>query len=145
MKITIEPLGQSGEEEIIIRTDNLDDSVMELIYALKTQRSKLTAFQNGEIIKLSPNTVYYFESVDNRVCACCEKTVYEIKQKLYELETIYANTDFLRISKAMIVNVSKITKIVPLFNGKMQAVLSNGEKIIISRQYMPDLKKKLGL
>ena len=54
MKITIEPLGQSGEEEIIIRTDNLDDSVMELIYALKTQRSKLTAFQNGEIIKLSP-------------------------------------------------------------------------------------------
>lgn len=145
MKITIEPLPPNGEEEIVIRTDNLDDSIMELIYSLKTQRSKLVAFQNGEILKLSPDMIYYFESVDNRVCACCEKAVCEVKQKLYELEAIYSNTDFVRISKAMIVNVSKITRIVPMFNGRMEAVLSNGERVVISRQYMPDLKKKLGI
>jgi DNA-binding LytR/AlgR family response regulator len=77
------------------------------------------------------------------VCACCEKKVYDVKQKLYELEQIYAHTDFLRISKAMIVNVSKISKIVPMFNGRLEAVLTNGERVTISRQYVPDLKKKL--
>lgn len=145
MKITIETLPEGGEEEIIIRSNNLDSNLMELIYSIKAGRSKLTAFSNGEILKLVPGEIYYFESVDNQVCACCEKSVYEVKQKLYELEQIYDHTDFLRISKAMIVNVSKITKIVPMFNGRLEAVLQNGERVVISRQYVPDLKKKLGV
>lgn len=143
MKITIENLPDGAEEEIIIRSNDLDKELMELIYSVKSGRSRLTAFSDGEILKLSPSEIYYFESVDNRVCACCEKNVYEVKQKLYELEQIYDHTDFLRISKAMIVNVSKISKIVPMFNGRLEAVLTNGERVVISRQYVPDLKKKL--
>ena len=145
MKIIIEPLSEGAEEEIIIRSNSLDSELMELIYSLKAGRSKLTAFNDDEILKLAPNDIYYFESVDNRVCACCENSVYEVKQKLYELERIYENTDFIRISKAMIVNVSKISKIVPMFNGRLEAVLSNNERVVISRQYVPDLKKKLGV
>lgn len=145
MKIIIEPLPDGAEEEIIIRSNSLDSDLMELIYSLKAGRSRLTAFDNGEILKLTPNDIYYFESVDNRVCACCENNVYEVKQKLYELEKIYDNTDFIRISKAMIVNVSKISKIVPMFNGRLEAVLTNNERVVISRQYVPDLKKKLGV
>lgn len=145
MKIIIEPLPDGAEEEIIIRSNSLDSDLMELIYSLKAGRSRLTAFDNGEILKLTPNDIYYFESVDNRVCACCENNVYEVKQKLYELEKKYDNTDFIRISKAMIVNVSKISKIVPMFNGRLEAVLTNNERVVISRQYVPDLKKKLGV
>ncbi len=143
MKITIEPLQSGQEEEIIIRSDNLDSGLLELIYSIKAGRSRLTAFQDGEILKLTPSEIYYFESVDNKVSACCEKSVYEVHQKLYELERIYDHTDFLRISKAMIVNVSKIKKIVPMFNGRLEAVLDNDERVVISRQYVPELKKKL--
>ncbi len=143
MKITIEPLPMGQEEEIIIRSDNVDANLLTLIYSIKAGRSKLTAYQDEEIIKLAPADIYYFESVDNRVSACCEKNVYEVKQKLYELEKIYDHTDFLRISKAMIVNVSKIKRIVPLFNGRLEAVLDNDERVVISRQYVPALKKKL--
>ncbi len=145
MKITIEPLLDGAEEEIIIRSNGLDSELMELIYSLKVGRSRLTATYEGEIVKLKPDNIYYFESVDNRVCACCAKQVYEVKQKLYELEQLYAHTDFLRISKAMIVNVSKITKIIPMFNGRLEAELANGERVVISRQFVPDLKKKLGV
>lgn len=145
MKITIENLPEGAEEEIIIRSNSPDREMMELIYSLAAGRSRLTAFSGGEILKLSPDEIFYFESVDNKVCACCEKEVFEVKQKLYELESAYERTDFLRISKAMIVNVSKISRIVPMFNGRLEAVLLNGEKIIISRQYVPDLKKKLGI
>lgn len=145
MKITIESLPDGAEEEIIIRSNRLDSELMELIYSLKAGRSRLTAFHGGEILKLAPGEIFYFESVDNRVCACCEKQVYAVKQKLYELEQIYAHTDFLRISKAMIVNVSKISKMIPMFNGRLEAELANGERVVISRQYVPDLKKKLGV
>ncbi len=145
MKITIEALPEGAEEEIVIRSNSIDSELLDLIYALKAGRSRLTAFAGDGIVKLDSREVFYFESVDNKVCACCEKSVYEIKQKLYELESVFEHTDFVRISKAMIVNVSKISKIVPMFNGRLEAVLKNGEKVIISRQYVPDLKKKLGI
>lgn len=145
MKIIIEPIADGDEEEIIIRSNSMDSDLLELIYTLKAGRSKLTAYQDDEILRLKPSDIYYFESVDNHVCACCETSVYEVKQKLYELERIYKNTDFIRISKSMIVNVSKIEKIVPMFNGRLEAVLNNKERVVISRQYVPDLKKKLGV
>lgn len=146
MKIIIENLPEGAEEEIVIRCSSMDSGIMELIYALKAGRSRLTAFDgDGGVVKLEPCDIFYFESVDNKVYAYCEKNVYEVKQKLYELEETYDHSDFVRISKAMIVNVSRINKIVPMFNGRLEAVLANDEKVVISRQYVPDLKKKLGI
>ncbi|MGN0687210.1 MAG: LytTR family DNA-binding domain-containing protein [Oscillospiraceae bacterium] len=145
MKITLENLPVGEEEEIIIRSNSLDSELMELIYSLKTGRSRLNAFTDDGIVKLDIRDVYYFESVDNKVFACCKDNVYEIKQKLYELEKQYEHTDFIRISKSMIADTSKICKIEPMFNGRLEAVLENGERIVISRQYVPALKRKLGV
>ena len=145
MKITIEALADGAEEEIIIRTNTMDSDIINLIYAVKAGRNRITAFDENEIVQLDSKEIYYFESVDNKVYACCEKNVFEIKQKLYELEEIYKQTDFVRISKSMIVNISKVSKIVPMFNGRLEGVLCNGEKVIISRQYVANLKKKLGI
>lgn len=145
MKITIEALADGAEEEIIIRTNTMDSDIINLIYAVKAGRNRITAFYENEIVQLDSKDVYYFESVDNKVYACCEKKVFEIKQKLYELEEIYKQTNFVRISKSMIVNISKVSKIVPMFNGRLEGVLCNGEKVIITRQYVANLKKKLGI
>ncbi len=145
MKIIIEALADGAEEEIIIRTNTIDRDIIDLIYAVKAGRNKITAFDENEIVQLDSKEIYYFESVDNKVYACCEKKVFEIKQKLYELEEIYKQTDFVRVSKSMIVNISKVNKIVPMFNGRLEGVLSNDEKVIISRQYVAKLKKKLGI
>ena len=145
MKITIEALADGAEEEIIIRTNTMDSDIINLIYAVKAGRNRITAFYENEIVQIDSKEVYYFESVDNKVYACCEKKVFEIKQKLYELEEIYKQTNFVRISKSMIVNISKVSKIVPMFNGRLEGVLCNGEKVIITRQYVANLKKKLGI
>lgn len=145
MKITIEALADGAEEEIIIRTNTMDSDIINLIYAVKAGRNRITAFYENEIVQLDSKEVYYFESVDNKVYACCEKKVFEIKQKLYELEEIYNQTNFVRISKSMIVYISKVSKIVPMFNGRLEGVLCNGEKVIITRQYVANLKKKLGI
>ncbi len=145
MKITIETQSPGMEDEIIIRCAEADEELMELIYLIKSRRKPLTAYADNGIVKLSPKDIYYFESVDNRVFAYCETQVYEVKQKLYELEEMYPYSDFLRISKSVIVNVSKIALLSTAFAAKLEAKLKNGEKVIISRQYVPDLKRKLGL
>ena len=71
--------------------------------------------------------------------------VYEVKEKLYELETILPVTSFIRSSKSNILNLDKIKSISPAFGGRFEAVLINEEKTIISRQYVPVLKERLGL
>ena len=89
--------------------------------------------------------MYYFESVDNKVFAYGKSEVSELKQKLYKLEQRFAGTDFIRISKSMILNLAKVERFAPSFSGRFEAILQNGEKVMISRQYVPALKKQLGL
>ena len=145
MKITIETPDQGEEEEIIIRCRVLDEELMELIYKLKAGRGRLTAYSSQGMLILPVRDVYYFESVDNKVFAYCRKEVYEVHKKLYELEQELGSQDFLRISKSSIIHLSKISYLKPLFNGRFESVLKNGEKTLISRRYVAEMKKKLGI
>lgn len=101
--------------------------------------------KDGKMTLIDPKDIYYFESVDNKTFIYCMKEVYESKLKLYEIDSQFKNSSFFRASKSTILNLSKIKNISPAFNGRFEAVLKNNEKVIISRQFVPELKRKLGL
>jgi DNA-binding LytR/AlgR family response regulator len=145
MKIVIEECNPGEEDQIIIRCKQLDDNILKLIAELKQGQKKLTGIKDGNIVMIDPANVYYFEGVDNKVFLYCKQNVYETKLKLYEIEEEYKNTDYFRASKSVILNVSKIKSISPAYSGRFEAQLYNGEMVVISRQYVPELKKKLGM
>ena len=145
MKITIQDLPEGEEEEIVIRCRGMDEQLLKLVYALRAGREKLTVSRQERLFRIPPSSVYYFEAVDNRVFAYLEKEVYETKLKLYELEERLAGTDFFRASKSTVINLAKVESLSPAFNGRFEAAMKNGEKLIVSRQYVPVLKEKLGL
>jgi len=144
VKIVIEEPQDVEEEEIIIKCRKMTPELLRVLALLKTQEA-LIAYDRNEIYRLRPVNVYYIEAVNNKTFLYLKDKVYEAKQKLYELEETLANGDFLRVSKSVILNLSKIKSLSPALNGRFEALLDNGEKIIISRQYMNDLKKRLGL
>lgn len=145
LKITIEDLSGGEEEQIIIRCDNLSEDMLRLIYKLKSKEYAIFGYVGEEIRRVNSKDVYYFESVDSKVFLYGNKDVMETKYKLYEIENELNGGDFLRVSKSVILNITKIKSLRPAFNGRFEADLNNGEKIIISRQYVADLKKKLGM
>ena len=145
MKITILDRADGEEGEIIIRCRQLDEHILKLVYALKAGQEKITAVRDGNIMQIAPKEIYYFEAVDNRVFLYLEKEVYETKYRLYELEERFRGTDFFRISKSYIINLAKVSHLSPAFNGRFEATMKNGERLVISRQYVPTLKEKLGL
>ena len=147
MKITILDKKAGEEDEIIVKCDCLDDSVMRLLnqFKLNGAKQKLALYDNSKIVLLEPADILYFESVDDKVFAYTKNSVYECRSKLYQLEDELNKTDFFRASKAQIVNVNKIKSITPAFNGRFEAILENDYKIIISRSYVPELKKLLGV
>lgn len=145
MKITIQDISPGEEEEIIIRCRELDEAVMKLINELKAGHGRFTAIQNDKIRQIEAKDIYYIEAVDNKVWLYLQKEVLETKKKLYEIEEEYANTDFFRASKSVILNLSKVKHFAPEFGGRFEATMMNGEKVLISRAYVPHLKRRLGM
>ena len=145
MKIIIEESNPGEEDQIIIRCREMGENILKLISDLKMGQKKLAGIKDGNITMIEPSSVYYFEGVDNKVFLYCKQNVYETKLKLYEIQDEYKNSNYLRASKSVILNVTKIRSISAAYSGRFEALLFNGEKIVISRQYVPELKKKLGL
>ena len=69
---------------------------------------------------------------------------FESRARLYELEEALGSY-FVRISKSMIVNLRKLRSVSADPSGRMDALLLNGERVIISRNYVKDIKRRLGL
>lgn len=145
MKITILEKKPDEENEIIVKCDYLDENLTRLLNQFKTGRGKLSFYKDSQIILLDYEEILYFESIDDRVFAYTKDAVCESKSKLYMLEQDLPQDDFLRISKAVIVNLNKVLSLSPAFGGRFEAVLENGYKVIISRNYVSALKEKLGL
>lgn len=146
MKVSIEEIGEDLEEEIIIRCHQVNDQVVTLVNSLKvSNRSVLIGYNHGNIHRINIAEVYYFESVDDKVFIYCKRKVFESKQKLYELEKICEHSKFFRASKSTIINIAKIAFISPSISGRFEASLDNGEKLVVSRQYVPVLKQLLDI
>ena len=145
MRIIIESPQPGDDDVVIVRCASPDQRFISMLLAYQTANTELTGYMDDRIVRLNYQDVYYFEANENRVFAYCHSDVYEVKYKLYELEEMFMPLDFVRCSKSLIVNMEKIEYLSPLFSGKLEAHLKNGEKIVISRQYVHSLKAKLGI
>ena len=145
MKITILEKQAGEEDEIIVKCDYLDESLTKLINQFKTGKGKMNFYKDAKIVFVDPRDILYFESVDDNVFAYTKNEVYETKSRLYQLENELPSDSFFRASKAVIVNVDKIDSLQPVFGGRFEAVLQNGYKVVISRNYLNTLKELLGL
>lgn len=143
MKVRIENIEKKEEELILIKCYKVSEEVAEIVNFIKSKNELLTGYEASQIYQISLRDIYYFEGVDSKVYAYLKSNVYEVKNKLYELEEFYDKRQFFRASKSVLVNLLKIKCVKPALNGRFTAKLLNGEQIIISRQYVPALKKAL--
>ena len=145
MEISIEEINKELREEILIRCHEVDDEIYEIVNKLKTDNLIVLGYQNDKVHRIKLSDIYYFEAVDGKVFCYCTDNVFEVKQKLYELEELCKEKNCFRASKSTVLNIAKISSIYPSISGRFEAVLDNGERAVVSRQYVPVLKKMLGL
>lgn len=143
MKITINESEDIDDLEIVVNCKRVDENLLKMIAAIRAFDRKITGTRDGKLFVLDVDAIYYFESVDKKTFIYLYKDVYESSLRLYELEEKFVNSDFFRASKSTIINLSKIKVITPIFGGKLEVVLENNEKLVVSRQYVPLLKRKL--
>ena len=143
MDLRIEQIGKEDEELVLIRCREVTDEVREIAAFVKSRQGSLSGTMDANLYEIAVADICYIESVDGKTFLYTSDGVFETASRLYELEELLKTKHFLRISKAMLVNLMKIRSIQPAFNGRFTAVLRTGEKIIISRSYVKALKAAL--
>lgn len=111
---------------------------------LETEESIITAKEEERLAVLRPGEIYMLRAENKEVVIYCETKKYTTGRKLYELEAMLGR-DFMRISKSTIVNLKKIDSVEPAFNAMMYLILKNGCRDYITRTYLPEFKKYLGI
>lgn len=140
IQIKIETHESQEEIEIVIKCLNNDERIERLTQLIQQQFLQLSGKKDDKHYLLYADDLFYVEAVNNRTFLYDEHAVYECEHKLYEIEVILQNTNFLRISKHLIVNISKIQFVRALFNGRFEATLMNNEKVIVNRHYAKQFK-----
>ena len=87
------------------------------------------------IHKVYLDEILYFEAVGELVFAYTKEQVYEIKKRLYQVETEVKDRGFIRASKSLLINIKEVKTIHPGMNRCMYAFMSNNEQLLITRNY----------
>ncbi len=129
--------------EILIKYAKRDKDVERISTILQLADTRIKCRMDEMDKYLNISDVYYFESVDKRTFAYCERSVYRTELRLYQLSKDFAKFGFLQINKACILNINVLDTIKPLFNSRMEATLKNGERLYITRKYLDSIKRAL--
>ena len=143
MQTRITKIGKDQPEYIEIHCYRISDEVREIIAFVKSRQGQLTGTADDRQYEIAVSDVFYIESVDNKTFIYTKNKVYETRQKLYELEEILKEKRFLRVSKSTLLNLMKVSAIKPALNSRFTAELFSGEQVVITRKYVPELKKAL--
>ena len=143
MQTRITKIGKDQPEYIEIHCYRISDEVREIIAFVKSRQGQLTGTADERQYEIAVSDVFYIESVDNKTFIYTKNKVYETRHKLYELEEILKEKRFLRVSKSTLLNLMKVSAIKPALNSRFTAELFSGEQVVITRKYVPELKKAL--
>lgn len=142
MRVTIRKIPKKEDEQVIIDCVRVTSEIEDIRSYALTKGTELSGMSDeGHLERFKLEDVYYFEALDEKVFAYTKENVYELKLRLYEVEQAYASYHFVRCAKSIVLNLMLLDSISPALNGRFFAHMKNGEKLVISRQYAPILKK----
>lgn len=145
MKVSVDISPEYKEPYAVIHTARVTDEIQRIIDVLGTSETPVTALQNEEdIIVLQPKDIFMVRVEDGDTIIYGAKQKYRSRKRLYELAD-QLGKQFMQISKTTLINLSYMDSIEPGFSGTLLLKLKNGNKDYVSRKYLPEFKKYLGL
>ena len=146
MKIKIEIDKSIAEDEIIIRTREMTEEILELENLLTSflkKKLEIKFFKDDTEFFLKFEEILFFQTEVNLVYGHTKDDAYLVKHKLYELEEILP-IYFIRISKSTIVNLKEISSLKRNLGSVSTITFYDSHKInYVSRHYYKIFKEKL--
>lgn len=106
-----------------------------------TQRDKYVSHisardpKTGEKLHLSVDELVYIETYGHLVELHTGAETFHTADRLYQLAAMLDPERFLRISNSVIISKRRVSRIDPAFSMKFVLVMSNGDKVDVTRSY----------
>ncbi|EET88970.1 response regulator receiver protein [Clostridium carboxidivorans P7] len=129
--------------EVQIKYPGMNSQVQQLIQKIKSLDIKIAGSANEKNVLLNIYDIFYIESVDRKTFIYTKAEVFRSNKKLYELLDELKEFGFVQINKSCIMNMDVLDSVKTILNSRLKATLINGENVIITRTYIPEVKKWL--
>ncbi|HIY20481.1 MAG TPA: LytTR family transcriptional regulator [Candidatus Flavonifractor merdigallinarum] len=144
MEVKLNIVPDCGEVSVTITAPALTDEVKALAARL-SGGSALTGWQGERAYPIQEEDLLRCFAQDKGVKAQTAQGVYDLRERLYELESKLDRHTFVRISHSEIVNLKKVTALDLSLTGTIRMTLSDGTACYVSRRYVKKIKEALGL
>ena len=142
VRIQIDPGCEGGA--VTITAGALTDEVKALARRLEGGET-LLGWRDGEAFPLPAEELLRCYGEDKGVKAQTARGVFDLRERLYELEGRLDRHTFVRISQSEIVNLHKVTALDLKLTGTIKMTLAGGTVCYVSRRYVKKIKEALGL
>ncbi len=144
MKVSVELSKEYREPFAVIYTSAVTEEIQKLMDLLSSGDSPIVAQQEDRLVVIKPEDVYMVRAEGGDTVIYTEKEKYYSRKRLYELLNQLGG-GFMQISKQTIVKLSCVKSVEAGFSGTLLLKLKNGASDYVSRKYLPDFKKYLGI
>ncbi|HEY1764863.1 MAG TPA: LytTR family DNA-binding domain-containing protein [Opitutaceae bacterium] len=127
------------------RGSEVDDRLNRLIEHLEGEsRDRILLKSSGEIIFLKTGEIDWIEAEGDYVKFHVTGRTHLMRGTMAALEARLDPARFIRIHRSTIVNVDRLRKLSPSFEGEYAVILQDGTKLRMSRGYQDRIKSVLG-
>ena len=144
MKVDIHIQPGCGEISVAITAPALTDEVREL--AARLEGGGILLGWQGELaVPLAAEDILRCYGEEKGVKAQTAVGVFDLRERLYELEARLDRHTFVRISHSELVNLEKVTALDLSLTGTIRMTLAEDTVCYVSRRYVKKIKEALGL
>ena len=126
---------------VIIEYPKWDESVDSLVRKIGRMDISFVGRTDEKSVSVSISDIYYIENVERKLFLYTKEDVFRYDGSMSEIESRIADTGLVRISRTCIMNTDYLKEIKQIRNSHLEAVMDNDEKLIVSRKYLPAIKK----
>lgn len=147
MRVSVELQQQIKEPYAVIYAQQITEEVSRMVNFIGNEAGRekvLCLEQETGYVMVRMEEIYMVRFEEDMVVLYGEEEKYFSGQRLYQVEE-QLDSDFIRISKTTIVSIRYMKSVEPSFGGTMILKMKNGLRDYISRKYLPEFKKKIGL
>ena len=131
------------EMEVTLRHAPEDPTARRLTHCLNQFSLVLDGWDGEECCRVLAGDILYLETVDRKTFLYLERKILRSRESLGALERRLEGTAFMRVSKNCLLNTDRLRSVRALLNHRMEATMENGEKILVARTYLQNLRDKI--
>ncbi|OFI47797.1 hypothetical protein BG262_08895 [Floricoccus penangensis] len=146
MKVNLYIDENEKDPRIDIYSDAMNEEIEEILKLQNLITNKnIVAYSDDKIFIFEPEEIVRIYSESRKVLVeTLDSKIYKLKIPLYEVEEVFQE-EFIRISKSELVNFFQLQQLEQAFNGQIKLTLKNGQIAYVSRRFVKELKRRLGI